>query len=121
MKDGIDELIAKIIERLRAVSDCDAVIGRPVTAPDGTSVIPVSKVTFGFVAGGGEYGVCVRGGESPQSAAASGGGMTVTPMGFLICGKEQRFIPLSHESADTKWKDVLRAALKAMGREKENE
>ena len=51
----LDDILQKTIERMRAVTDCDAVVGKPFRAEDGTVLIPVSRVSYGFVAGGGEY------------------------------------------------------------------
>lgn len=61
------------------------VVGDPVQTQDGSTIIPISKVSFGFVAGGGEY----AGGMPPQQdmpfAGGAGAGVTVSPMGFLVC------------------------------------
>ena len=66
MRD-LDEILQKTIDRMRAVSDCEAVCGKPVTAQDGTVMIPVSKVSCGFGAGGGGRGW--GGGEISRSAS----------------------------------------------------
>lgn len=115
----LDDILQKTIERMRAVTDCDAVVGKPVVAQDGTVLLPVNKVSYGFVAGGGEYGARAEG--NYPYAAASGGGITVTPLGFLVCGKEKRFVPVAEtESKEEGWKTLLRTALHAM-KGKENE
>ena len=118
MRD-LDEILEKTIDRMRAVSDCEAVCGKPVTAQDGTVMIPVSKVSCGFVAGGGEYGLGQDKSASAEAypcAAASGGGITVTPLGFLVCGREKRFISVSAAEKEEGWKDLLRAAVNAVKR-----
>lgn len=115
MKDP-DAILQSVIERLRVVTDSEAVTGKPVVMSDGTVMIPVNKVSCGFVAGGGEYGA---GKESAKTegypgAAASGGGITVTPLGFFVCGKEKRFIPVSAEEVKEEgWKELLRAVVRA--------
>ena len=62
------------------------VVGDPVQTQDGSTIIPISKVSFGFVAGGGEY-ACSS--VQPQAelpfAGGAGAGVTVHPMGFLVC------------------------------------
>lgn len=118
MRD-LDEILQKTIDRMRAVSDCEAVCGKPVTAQDGTVMIPVSKVSCGFVAGGGEYGLGQDKSASAEAypcAAASGGGITVTPLGFLVCGREKRFISVSAAEKEEGWKELLRAAVNAVKR-----
>ena len=118
MRD-LDEILQKTIDRMRAVSDCEAVCGKPVTAQDGTVMMPVSKVSCGFVAGGGEYGLGQDKSASAEvypCAAASGGGITVTPLGFLVCGREKKFISVSAAEKEEGWKDLLRAAVNAVKR-----
>ena len=119
----LDEILQSTIERMRAVSDCDAVVGRAVRAEDGTVLIPVIKVSYGFVAGGGEYGL----GDKAQKregypcAVASGGGITVTPIGFLVCGKEKKFLSVTPSEKGEKWKELLKTALKAVKKHEEDE
>ena len=63
------------------------VVGDPVQTQDGSTIIPISKVSFGFVAGGGEYacsGVPPREEDMPFAGGA-GAGVSVHPMGFLVC------------------------------------
>ena len=62
-------------------------------AKAGSTVVPVSKVSFGFVAGGGEYG-----GKAPQEgypfAGGAGAGVSLQPVGFLVCGDDHvRMLP----------------------------
>ena len=118
MKD-LEDILKRTIEHLRSVSDSDAVVGKTIVTEDGTAVIPVSKVSYGFVAGGGEYGVS-QGNEYP-CAAASGGGITVTPLGFLVCGKEKKFLPVSAAEKEDRLKEVLRTAVKALKKDESDE
>ena len=118
----LDEILQSTIERMRAVSDCDAVVGRAVRAEDGTVLIPVSKVSYGFVAGGGEYGL----GDKAQKregypCAVASGGITVTPIGFLVCGKEKKFLSVTPSEKGEKWKELLKTALKAVKKHEEDE
>lgn len=114
MKDP-DAILQSVIERLRAVTDSEAVTGKPVVMSDGTVMIPVNKVSCGFVAGGGEYGAGKDNAktEAYPGAAASGGGMTVTPLGFFVCGKEKRFIPVEAQDREEGWKELIRAVVRA--------
>mgnify|MGYP000000910966 FL=1 len=120
---GFEEILNSTIEHMRRISDSDAVVGKPVITEDGVVVLPVSKVSYGFVVGGGEYSESspkTRHDDYPH-AAASGGGITVTPMGFLVCGKEKKFISVDKTSCDDKWKDLARAAFRAIKRGDEDE
>src|SRR5699024_4305887 len=47
MRD-LDEILKRTIENMRSVTDCDAVVGKPVRTEDGTVMLPVSRVSYGF-------------------------------------------------------------------------
>ena len=68
--------------------DVNTVIGDAIAASNGATVIPVSKVIFGFVSGGGEY----DGSRPPEMelpfAGGSGAGVSVQPVGFLVVGED---------------------------------
>lgn len=61
------------------------VVGEAVQTQDGSTIIPISKVSFGFVAGGGEYGRVDAQQENLPFAGGAGAGVSVHPMGFLVC------------------------------------
>lgn len=84
----IERLMSTAVSRLKTLIDTDTIIGSAVTTPEGDTIIPVSKVTLGFVTGGGEYDAAAskRIDEYPF-AGGSGAGVSVTPIGFLVSGK----------------------------------
>lgn len=91
----LDNLIDKTLSNLDLISDSRTVFGEQITTSDGTTVIPVSKASIGFVVGGGEYADLStrRVGDHYPMAGASGGGVTLTPIGFLVdTDKEIKFI-----------------------------
>ena len=65
------------------------VVGDPVKTQDGSTIIPISKVSFGFVAGGGQYagGVTAPQADGLPVAGGAGAGVSVHPMGFLVCSQ----------------------------------
>jgi sporulation protein YtfJ len=76
----ISDFTQSALESLRSLVDVNTVIGEPVTAPDGTVVIPVSKVSFGYAAGGSDLPT-----ERPENfGGCTGGGVTITPLAFLV-------------------------------------
>lgn len=99
-KQPIESIMTTTMENIRDMVDVNTVIGDPVSTPDGSTVIPISRVSFGFVAGGGEYGV----NNAPQGidpalpfAGGTGAGVTVHPMGFLYLNQDQvRLLPAQH-------------------------
>lgn len=77
--------LSSIMENLKTMVDSNSVIGDPITTPDGTTIIPVSKISYGFGTGGGNSnGSLQKSGKSGAAfGAGGGGGITVTPVAFL--------------------------------------
>ena len=86
----IDKLIEGTIENLKGVVDSNNIVGKPIVNGD-LVVVPISKITFGFVVGGGEYGSVYDGEHELPHANASGAGVNMQPIGFLVSDKNWRF------------------------------
>lgn len=103
--------------------DVNTIIGDPVKTQDGSTIIPISKVSFGFVAGGGEY-ACGAVQASPELpfAGGAGAGVTVQPMGFLVCTQSGvRMLSASCASPVEKLVEMIPQALDMIGlKEKDN-
>ena len=82
----IRELMASTMKDLNALIDVNTVVGKPFKTEDGNTVIPVSKVTLGFITGGGEYGEIKPFKNDKSIPFAGGGGAVVSlkPSGFLV-------------------------------------
>ena len=79
MEDNrINDLMETTVEKIRQLTDTNTIIGSPIITPDGLTVIPVSRVSFGFATGGGS------GKRSVSFTGANGGGVKVEPMGFFV-------------------------------------
>ena len=85
----IDNMMQTTMESIRGMVDVNTVVGAPVMDQKGTTIIPISKVSFGFVAGGGEYAVsgAQTGAYGMPFAGGAGAGVSIHPMGFLVCGR----------------------------------
>lgn len=114
--ENLDELLKRTVESVKHAAESDDIIGKPITAMDGTVVLPVNKWSYGFVVGGGEYGSADKSAEYPYSAAC-GGGVTITPVGFLICGREKKFISVDKSESASKWLDLLRGVADTLKQE----
>ena len=77
----VQELMASALEKMRDLVDSNTVIGSPIYTQDGTTILPVSKVSFGFVSGGTDFATKTQ--KDLFGGAASAGG-SVTPVGFLV-------------------------------------
>ena len=83
---SINDLISSAVDKIKTIVDSSTIIGESIVTPDETTIIPISKVTVGFVVGGGEYAdLSARrvANHFPMSGGSSGG-MSVSPVGFLI-------------------------------------
>ena len=84
MSHYVPNMLENTIAKIREMVDVNSVIGDPITTPDGTTIIPVSKVSVGFGGGGSDYvSKNVNKQENPFGGGA-GGGVKVTPVAFLI-------------------------------------
>ncbi len=99
-KHPIENIMRTTMENIRDMVDVDTVIGEPILTQDGSTVIPISRVCFGFVAGGGEYqcGARYKAPADDQDRLPFGGGtgagVTLQPMGFLVTNQNSvRLLP----------------------------
>ena len=87
-ENKIPEIIRSSMENIRSMVDANTIIGDPVAATGGTVIIPVSKVSVGIATGGVDYNAKKDVQLRPQNFGGGGGtGLSVVPVGFLICDK----------------------------------
>ncbi|GAE34145.1 GerW family sporulation protein [Halalkalibacter akibai] len=85
----IQGLMMTAMENLKEMVDVNTIVGDPVETPDGSVIMPVSKVGFGFAAGGSEFVVDHHGQEDAHPfGGGSGGGVSITPIAFLVVNSE---------------------------------
>ncbi|NLT16916.1 MAG: sporulation protein YtfJ [Clostridiales bacterium] len=97
----IENIMKTTMEQITEMIDVNTIVGDAVEASDGSVIIPVSRVSFGFVAGGAEYGQGKEGkaetlsaddaqtGEDLPFGGGAGAGVCVSPMAFLVVGNGQ--------------------------------
>ena len=93
----------KTAEKLTSLVDVNTVIGKPVVTASGAQVIPFTKVTMGYLSGGGEYGEVkkIEDGECLPFAGGAGTIINVKPAGFLIDdGVECRLVRITDDPLD---------------------
>ncbi len=84
-KPAIGELMENTLSKIRELVDVNTVVGSPIQTPDGITLIPVSKVSFGFAAGGSDFQT--KNGKDSQPnpfGGGSGAGVRIEPVSFLV-------------------------------------
>ncbi|MBO1625294.1 sporulation protein YtfJ [Bacillus cereus] len=83
MDHPIQGLMTTAMQHLKQMTDVNTIIGDPIKAADGSVILTVSKVSFGFAAGGSEFGKVESSGRHPFGGG-SGGGVSINPVAFLV-------------------------------------
>lgn len=105
----IESLMKTAMENLKEMVDVNKIVGDAVETPDGSVIIPISRVSFGFAAGGTEFEQrAAGGGNGKQNSSSeadlpfgggSGGGVSVQPVAFLVAGQGQvRLLPVDRNA-----------------------
>lgn len=95
---GVEELMKEVVEQLEKLITTKTVIGEPITAA-GKTLIPISRVTFGFGSGGGEGKRDVESGFG----GGGGGGAKIEPVAFLVVSEDDvRMLTIKEKGMDIK-------------------
>ncbi|MCM1334202.1 MAG: GerW family sporulation protein [Bacteroides sp.] len=81
MAQHLEGLMNTSMEKIRDLVDVNTIVGEPITSPDGTIIIPISKVSFGFVSGGSDVPAKV---DKDVFAGGAGAGITIKPQAFIV-------------------------------------
>ena len=83
MANHLENMMDTTMEKIRQMVDVNTIIGEPVICPDGTVIIPVSKVSYGFASGGSDL-PNKNGNSKDNFAGGSGAGVSIQPVAFLV-------------------------------------
>ena len=99
MSNSVPNMMEGMLHKIREMIDANTVMGTPVTTPDGTTIIPVSKVSIGFGGGGSDF--ATNKGGNPFGGGA-GGGVKVTPVAFIVVSEGNvRMLPVAQAANTT--------------------
>ena len=88
-ENRIPEIIRSSMENIRSMFDANKIVGDPINTPQGTTIIPISKISMGVAASGFDYNPKKDAQPRPQNFGGGGGtGLTVTPAGFIVISKD---------------------------------
>ena len=85
MAQHLEGLMNTSMEKIRDLVDVNTIIGEPISSPDGTTIIPISKVSFGCVSGGSDLPTSV---PKDVFAGGAGAGISIKPQAFIVISKD---------------------------------
>ncbi len=80
-KTPVHEILGISIDKIREMADVNAIIGEPLALADGTTIIPVSKIAYGFASGGSDLPSKY---DNDLFGGGAGAGVSIKPEGFLV-------------------------------------
>ena len=103
MKHPLPDMMGNSIEKIKTMADANTVIGEAIHTPDGVTLIPVSKVKYGFAGGGTDF--ATKGYPANKENAFGGGtgaSVSVTPVAFLVIkGESVRLLPVAEPASNS--------------------
>ena len=106
-KTPVNEILGISIDKIREMADVNSIIGEPITVADGTTIIPISKVSYGFASGGSDLPSKY---DKDLFGGGAGAGVSIKPEGFLIISPAGEAKMVTMESAS----DPISSAVSAV-------
>lgn len=97
----IDKMVESSIKQVTDLIDVNTIVGKPIETPTGFHLIPISKVSMGFLSGGGEYGSVKISKEDYPFSGGTGAIVNLKPCAFLIDdGKEIKVLRITDDAIE---------------------
>lgn len=95
MSHPLPNLLETTLQKLREMVDVNSVMGDPIQTPDGITILPVCKVSYGFGGGGADFSTKNQTKQEYPFGGGTGGGVKMTPVAFLVIkGESVRLLPV---------------------------
>lgn len=125
----IEGLMNTAMNSIREMIDVNTIIGNPIMGPNGITIVPVSKVSFGFASGGTEFNPkdncnkkisieknnkesIEKGKDKYPFGGGSGAAVSINPIGFLVMQNDNvKLVPIEHDNAWDKLFDYIPDAM----------
>ena len=112
-KHPIEGLMKTAMENISEMVDVNTILGEAVEAPDGSVIMPVSKVSFGFAAGGTEFDTDT---QMRPLGGGTGAGISLQPVAFLVVGQGNvRLLPVNQNAIYDRLLDMAPQLLSQLG------
>ena len=100
MSHPLPEMLGGTMDKLHLLADANTIVGDPITTPDGVTIIPVSKVSFGYAGGGADFTTKSTGDKPNPFGGGQGGGVNITPVAFLVAKEGNvRVLPIAEPAS----------------------
>ncbi len=98
MDDKVKDLVKTSLDKVKELSDADTIIGEPIKL-DGVTIIPISKVSYGFAAGGSDLPSKT---SSGLFGGGTGGGVTIQPIAFIVVANgDVKLLQINQDKSST--------------------
>ncbi|MCI2106274.1 MAG: GerW family sporulation protein [Intestinimonas sp.] len=99
----IGDLMSTTLQKIREMVDVNTIVGAPIHTDDGVTLIPVSKLSFGFASGGSDFACKNQKPDADNSfGGGSGAGVNISPVAFLIVkGDTVKLLPVAPPASST--------------------
>lgn len=96
----IDNLMKTTMEHIKEMVDVNTIVGDAIESKDGSIIIPISRVSFGFASGGSEFNSnCKEDRIKYPFGGGSGAGVTVRPIAFLVIKNDSvKLLPVEYDN-----------------------
>ncbi len=93
----VNDILGISIDKIREMADVNSIIGEPITTADGSTIIPISKISYGFASGGSDLPSKY---DKDLFGGGAGAGVSIKPEGFLVISSagEAKMVPMEGES-----------------------
>ena len=98
---ALNDVMATTMEKIKSMLDVNTIVGTPIQTPEGITLIPISKVSFGFASGGSDFGA-KAGSQDVLFGGGTGAGANISPVAFLVVkGDSVRLLPVAPAPGST--------------------
>lgn len=100
---NVADLMAQTVEKIRQVMDVNTIIGNPIITADGTTLIPVTKISIGIGSGGAD--IKAKGDAKNNDDGFGGGGgagISISPIAFVVISNgDAKILPINAQASST--------------------
>lgn len=102
MSHNLPDMLQATLQKVKELMDVNSVVGDPITTPDGVTILPVCKVSYGVGGGGSDFSTKTNNRPNYPFGGGAGVGAKIVPIAFLIVkGESVRLLPVTAAPSTT--------------------